>query len=153
MNNYIIIRNMKEKNLEQVCEIENHTFSAPWSFLSYQQAISNRNNIFLVAEENGEILGYCGCLGVIGEGQITNVAVKKEYRGQNIGFQLMERLLKDGEKKGIQAFTLEVRVSNYNALKLYDRLGFSREGIRKNYYTAPREDAVIMWKHLNKVPL
>lgn len=148
MSKYVIIRNMREEDLEQVCDIENHTFSAPWSFHSYEQAINNKNNLFLVAEENDCIVGYCGCLGILDEGQITNVAVKKEYRGQNIGFQLMERLLEEGIKRGIRAFTLEVRESNEKALKLYYRMGFIKEGIRKNYYTAPNENAVIMWKYV-----
>ena len=153
MDHYVVIRNMSEEDLEQVCKIENETFTSPWSYHSYEQVINNENNLFLVAENKGVIVGYCGYMGVLDEGQITNVAVKKEYRGKNIGYRLMESLLHGGIERGIRAFTLEVRVSNEKALNLYERLGFIREGIRKNYYMSPKEDAVIMWNYMKNIPL
>ena len=76
------IRPMVNKDLEQVCDIEQDTFSEPWSYNSFSTSIAAKDNTYLVAEEDGEVLGYCGMWGSIDEGQITNVAVKKSHRGK-----------------------------------------------------------------------
>ena len=84
-------------------------------------------------------------LGVAGEGNIYNVAVKKEYRGRYIGKEMMRELLYLSKQRGITSFTLEVRAGNEPAISLYRSLGFEPAGIRKDFYTGPKEDAVIMW--------
>lgn len=139
------IRPMVNKDLEQVCEIENDTFSEPWSYNSFSNSLTSRDNTYLVAEEDGEILGYCGMWGTVDEGQITNIAVKKEYRNRKIGYKLLKTLMEYGRDNGLIAFTLEVRKGNDIARQLYKSLGFVDDGVRKNFYSKPKEDAVIMW--------
>lgn len=142
------IRPMVNKDLEQVCDIEQDTFSEPWSYNSFSTSIAAKDNTYLVAEENGEVLGYCGMWGSIDEGQITNVAVKKSHRGKKIGHRLVKTLIDYGKEDGFSAFTLEVRKGNVAARKLYENLGFTDSGTRKNFYSKPTEDAVIMWYYL-----
>ncbi len=139
------IRRMKPGDLEKVVEIERKTFSEPWTYDSFEHSLESGNDIYLVAEEDGEIAGYCGLWGVIDEGQITNVAVAENHRRKGVGKQLLLRLLEEARAKKYRVFTLEVRVSNKPAIALYEQLGFVKEGIRKDFYRKPREDAVIMW--------
>lgn len=141
----MIIRRMYEQDLLRVVEIEDSIFSRPWTKKDFSDSIADSNNIYLVVEEQGAIVAYCGLWGVAGEGQINNVAVIKSYRGRGIARDMMKSLLEMGRKHGIEAFTLEVRVSNQPAIALYHRLGFKDSGIRRNFYEAPDEDALIMW--------
>ncbi|WP_243456629.1 ribosomal protein S18-alanine N-acetyltransferase [Mobilitalea sibirica] len=141
----MLIRKMTEADLDEVCVIEQETFSEPWSKDDFCKALRDINNGYLVAEVRDEIIGYCGYWGIAGEGNIYNMAVKKEYRRQCIGFYLLEHLIKEAVKGGISSFTLEVRSSNEAAIRLYERLGFQATAIRKDFYTKPKEDAVIMW--------
>lgn len=141
----MVIRQMKEEDMDQVYAIESSSFSRPWSRESFLQSLSNPRNLYLVAEEGGNILGYCGLWGIVGEGEITNVAVDKRYRNQGIGEAILGELIKQAGAMGIEAFTLEVRLSNLSAIHLYHKLGFRDTAIRKNYYEAPTEDALIMW--------
>lgn len=141
----MIIRQMEAEDLEQVYSIECSSFSRPWSRESFQQSFSNQQNLYLVAEENGTILGYCGLWGIVGEGEITNVAVDYRFRGRGVGEAILRELIRQGGLIGIESFTLEVRLSNLSAIHLYHKLGFRDTAIRKNYYEAPVEDALIMW--------
>ncbi|MCI8409140.1 MAG: ribosomal protein S18-alanine N-acetyltransferase [Lachnospiraceae bacterium] len=140
------IRYMKKEDLDQVWGIEQTLFSKPWSKQDFLDALSKEENIYIVAEDKEQILGYCGIWGVAGEGQITNVAVKKEYQGKGIATSLFCDVLKKGETKELHVYTLEVRVSNNRAIHLYEKMGFVSAGVRKNFYELPTEDAVIMWK-------
>lgn len=145
----MIIRQMEERDIEQVYQIEKESFTRPWTYQDFEESIDNANSLYLklylVAEEDGIISGYCGLWGIAGEGQINNVAVKKEYRGKHVGFYMLNSLIELGLANNLIAFTLEVRVSNYSAIKLYHNLGFEDVGIRKNFYDYPKEDAIIMW--------
>jgi ribosomal-protein-alanine N-acetyltransferase len=141
----MIIREMKEADIPFVCDIESSIFSKPWSASSFRSSIKDTNNIYLVVEDEEQIIGYCGLWGIVGEGQINNVAVKKEYRNKGIGKKMLQRLLELGKENGLEEFTLEVRVSNKNAIQLYKSLSFKDAGIRRNFYEEPVEDAIIMW--------
>lgn len=143
----MIIRKMEERDIAEVVAIEEETFSSPWSADSFLQESKNKNNIYLVVEDNGEVIGYCGLWGVVGEGQITNVAVRKDNRNRGVGKIMLTKLLEIGVNQGLESFTLEVRESNKSALRVYQSLGFYSAGIRKNFYTEPTEHAVIMWLH------
>lgn len=142
-----MIRFMEERDLCAVAEIEKGIFSQPWSRDGFYSSMISKDTIYLVVEKDGEIVAYCGLLQALDEADITNVAVKKESRGQGIAFAMLKELMRLGEEKGINAFTLEVRKSNEAALALYEKLGFEVAGIRKNFYDLPKEDAVIMWKY------
>lgn len=100
--------------------------------------------MFLVVEEKGEILGYCGLLMVLDEGDVTNVAVRGDRQREGIGNFLMESLIRLSREQGIRMIHLEVRAGNETAIRLYERLGFVRDGLRKAYYTDPVEDAILM---------
>ena len=136
------IRPMEIADLQQVCAIENDSFSEPWSRESFQNEIENERRIYLVAEEEGQILGYCGMWEIAGEGQITNVAVRRQSRGKGIAGSLFDTLIQSGMEKGLTSFTLEVRVSNHAAIALYEKFGFQSAGIRKDFYDHPKEDAM-----------
>ncbi len=140
-------RRMEERDLDQVTSIEKDTFSMPWSREDFFNSINNPSHVYVVACEDDIIYGYCGMWGIVGEGQINNVAVKKEFRGKGIGFSLVKFLLEEGYKQGLEAFTLEVRESNLFAIHVYEKAGFENVGIRKNFYDKPKENAVIMWKN------
>ena len=140
-------RRMEKRDLEQVTAIEKDTFSMPWSKEDFLNSMNNSSHVYVVACEGDVIYGYCGMWGVVGEGQINNVAVKKECREKGIGFQLVKFLLEEGYKQGLEAFTLEVRESNLSAIHVYEKAGFENVGIRKNFYDKPKENAVIMWKN------
>lgn len=144
MDNKIVIRPMEEKDLIQVLEIEKASFSRPWTLQDFAGSL-RAPNIYMVAVLDDEIAGYCGLWGVLGEGQINNVAVAKKFRNQGIGYKMLTHLINIGREQGLLEFTLEVRRSNLSAINVYHKLGFSEEGIRKNYYEEPTEDGIIMW--------
>jgi len=140
------IRLMAKEDLDEISEIEQRLFSKPWTKQDFLNSMENMHNIYIVAEnEQKEIIGYCGVWGVVDEGQITNVAVKESEQGKGVGFALLSELIEIGKSEGLLEFTLEVRVSNEKGIGLYKKLGFVEEGIRKNFYELPLEDALIMW--------
>ena len=143
----LIIRQMEERDLTQVCATEEETFSVPWSRKSFQDTLSYCHTLFLTAELDGEIAGYCGCYQSLEEAEITNIAVRRQLRGHGIGRRLLEELMRIGKERGAFAYTLEVRVSNKAAIHLYESLGFVSFGVRRDFYEKPKEDALIMWRH------
>ncbi len=145
----INIENMTLLHLDQVHEIEKDSFSVPWSKSELENEITNNKlAIYIVAlNSGGEVLGYAGMWHVINEGHITNVAVKNEYRQMGVGKKLLTALFDIAIEKEMIGITLEVRMSNSKAQKLYTKFGFKVEGFRKNYYSDTNEDAIIMWKH------
>lgn len=143
----IVIRKMQPEDLSQVCEIEKDNFSVPWSEKSFQESMERNDTVFLTAVTDGEVAGYLGCYCIAGTGEITNVAVKESHRRKGIGGMLLQKLYEEGALLDTQEFFLEVRESNEAAIGLYSRQGFVKEGIRKNFYEKPLENAVIMWNH------
>lgn len=142
----MIIREMQEKDLDQVCQIEEDNFSMPWSRQAFLDSIRHPEQLYLVAEQDERIRGYCGMWIVLEEGQINNVAVDREFRRQGVASAMFEAFLKQGYEMGARRFTLEVRESNQSAIALYEKFSFQNAGIRKNFYDKPVEHAVIMWK-------
>ena len=100
--------------------------------------------MFLVAEEGGEIAGYCGVLTALDQGDVLNVGVRPERQRQGIGRRLIGALIKKMDERGVASLYLEVRTSNQAAIDLYEASGFKEVGRREGYYEAPREDAVLM---------
>ncbi|MCF0132373.1 MAG: ribosomal protein S18-alanine N-acetyltransferase, partial [Blautia sp.] len=130
--------------LEQVMVIEKDLFSVPWTREGFFTFLMKENAMFLVVEEKEKILGYCGILTVLDEGDITNVAVHRERQREGIGHFLMDGLIRLCSERGINIIHLEVRKGNETAIRLYERMGFVRDGLRKNYYSDPIEDAILM---------
>ncbi|WP_238483739.1 ribosomal protein S18-alanine N-acetyltransferase [Anaerosporobacter faecicola] len=139
------IRNMQQDDLEQVVAIEQSIFSDPWSVKAFSDSLNQELCIYLVVEREKEIVGYCGLYVVSDEGQITNVAVKQEYRNAHIATEMLTALINKAKGRGACDFTLEVRQSNTAAIHVYEKLGFQSVGLRKKFYDKPIEDAVIMW--------
>ncbi len=141
----IVIRPMRLKDIDAVAGIENATFAHPWSRESFrQEKTRNAAARYLVAEEDGEIVGYAGAWVIIDESHITNIAVRKDRRGRGIGRRLTEELLRTLSSLGAGYATLEVRESNLTAQSLYKSLGFISVGRRKRYYEDNNEDAFLM---------
>ncbi|HHT97981.1 MAG TPA: ribosomal protein S18-alanine N-acetyltransferase [Clostridiales bacterium] len=136
---------MEKRDIDEVSLLEKEIFSQPWNKNDFEESIKSKNNLYLIVESENEIIGYCGYRGISGEGYIYNVAIKKDYRGKNIGYKLMSNLIDEGKKNGIKEFILEVRQSNIVAIRLYEKLGFKIIGVRKDLYIKPIEDAFIMW--------
>jgi ribosomal-protein-alanine N-acetyltransferase len=137
---------MQESDLEEVCSIEQKTFSIPWSKQAFRDSLDLYHTLFLVAELDGQVAGYCGCYLSLEEAEITNMAVREDLRGRGIAGEMLNQLMELGRRQGAFAYTLEVRVSNLTAIHLYENLGFETVGVRKNFYEKPTEDAMIMWR-------
>lgn len=140
----MILREMLVEDLDQVMKIERELFFPPWTREGFFTYLTHKDAMFLVVEEKGEILAYCGLLMVLDEGDITNVAVRPDRQREGIGHFLMDSLIRLAEEQGVTTIHLEVRVGNDTAIRLYERMGFTRDGIRKQYYTDPVEDALLM---------
>ncbi len=140
-----VIRFMRLKDVDAVAAIEKETFARPWSPESFRQELT-RNVVarYLVAEENGQILGYAGAWVILDESHITNIAVREDARGRGLGKRLTAELLQILSNLGAGYATLEVRISNTRAQNLYRSLGFVSVGKRKRYYEDNGEDAFLM---------
>lgn len=149
MNPDYIIRPMEVSDTEQVELIEKQIFSIPWSQKSFEDACQSEDNIYLVCEMNGQIAGYCGLWTVLGEGNITNMAVSGGFRRLGIAEALMKEMEKRGMSKNVVTYFLEVRKSNEAAVNLYKKMGYVQIGVRKNFYEKPVEDALVMSKTID----
>jgi len=138
------IEQMTAAHLDGVCRIENACFSHPWSRQSIETELKNSNSLFFAATENNEVIGYIGMNFVLDEGYIYNVAVDEACRGRGVGSALIRTLVTHCQKESFAFLTLEVRESNTAARSLYSHFGFIKVGERKNYYSAPAENAVLM---------
>lgn len=144
--NHISVRPLQEKDVEALARIEKASFSMPWPADAFAQLLQRPYCTYLVAEVDGILAGSCGMTNLCGEGNIDNVVVAEQFRGKGIARRMLSELIRMGESQGIEAFTLEVRVSNAAAIHLYEKLGFVSEGIRPGFYEKPPEDAMIMWR-------
>lgn len=142
----ITIRRMRKEDAEEVSILEKEAFAMPWSKEAFWEMAQAPNAIYMIAVYKDKIVGNCGVRNILGEGEITNVAVSQAYRGLGISKMMMLRLMAEGKRCGIEAFTLEVRKSNIPAIRLYESLGFEISGIRPRFYERPVEDALVMWK-------
>lgn len=143
----IDIRLMTKTDLEQVAGIEREIFSMPWSEKAFADSLQSENTLYIVAEIDGKVAGYCGMYIAFEEGNISNVAVAPEYRRQKIAANMLKNILKLAKEKGVTDVVLEVRETNTGAIRLYEQIGFEEVGIRKDFYDKPKENALIMWKH------
>lgn len=126
-----------------IARLEKLCFSAPWSETLLRDALARPEYTVFAAVEGGEVLGYGGELTAAGESGVTNIAVFPEHRGRGVGRALVEALIRAARERGSAFLTLEVRVSNGAARRLYERAGFAFQGVRPRYYDAPEEDAAI----------
>ena len=140
----VTYRRMTLDDVPQVHEIELKTFHTPWSYQSFvDEMTTNKCARYIVAEENGKVLGYAGAWLIFEEGHITNIAVTEEARGRGIGKGVTRELMQYAANMGVQYMTLEVRRSNTVAQNMYKSLGFIELGVRKRYYEDNGEDAYL----------
>ena len=138
---------MTVDDISQVAEIERQIFSIPWSEKAFKDSMESDNTIYIVAKEDNNVAGYAGMYLSFEEGNITNVAVNPSSRRKGIGEKIVRDILNRAYEKGVRDVFLEVRETNSAAIALYEKIGFKEEGIRKNFYEKPKENALIMWKH------
>ena len=135
---------MTAADVDAVCAIEEATFARPWSRASIENELTNSCARYVVLRRSGETVGYAGMWLVIDEAHVTNVAIRKDLRGQGLGEKLMRALIQLAADSGMIWMTLEVRRSNAAAQGLSRKLGFVDVGWRKRYYEDNGEDALLM---------
>jgi ribosomal-protein-alanine N-acetyltransferase len=142
---------MRREDLQSVMDIERKSFSNPWHLSSFEGEIENYDISFpyvMIHPETGELTGYIIFWQIGEEVQISNFAVHPDLRGKGLGSSVLNRVLGIIKERGARVVILEVRESNNSARFLYEKLGFEAAGIRKNYYSRPDEDAVVMVKRI-----
>lgn len=145
--NKISIRFAVPGDAEQIAAIDAICFALPWSRNALHEDIAeNERAVYLVAERGNQILGYAGMWIIFDEAHITNVAILPQFRRQGLAKRIVTVLLQEASAQGARFQTLEVRISNSAAIRLYEDLGFQGAGIRKGYYSDNNEDALIMWR-------
>lgn len=139
------VRRAMIEDAKEIFAIEMECFSVPWSLDSIETELLNEDKkLYYVVEDANGVVGYAGAWLVYDEGQITNIAIRPSARRQGFGAKLTSALIEECFKRGMHEIFLEVRISNLSALSLYRQVGFTVKGMRKNYYSEPKEDAYIM---------
>lgn len=138
---------LSEPRIPQILEVEKASNPLPWSENSFKHELTNPQSIFLLAINEGKVIGFAGVWLCIDEAHVTTIAVSPEFRRQGIGKKLMLQLLDKSVEAGMTCATLEVRASNKEAIAMYEALGFETVAQRKKYYPDNQETALIMWKH------
>jgi [ribosomal protein S18]-alanine N-acetyltransferase len=145
----MVIREMVLADVEQVMVVEKASFTTPWTTdIFYKEIIDNAHAYYYVIEIDKKIVGYVGMWIVIDDAQITNIAILPEYRRKRLGEKLFSFVMQLLRTVQVERLSLEVRVSNIAAQKLYRKFGLVPGGIRKNYYTDSGEDAIVMWVNI-----
>ena len=139
----IEIVRMNESHVAAVAELEKQNFSEPWPDIAVRGELTNKLSLWLVAQEDGAVVGYVGSQTVLQEADMMNIAVADTHRRRGIARMLVEELIRQLDAYQL---TLEVRASNAPAIALYEALGFHQVGLRRNYYRNPKEDALILRK-------
>ncbi len=139
---------IEHSHIKEIAKLEKICFSTPWSEQSITDAYKTGTKFF-VAEKDNKVLGYVGLSAIIDEGYITNIAVFPKYRKMGVGSALLEYLFNFAKEKELAFISLEVRESNADAISLYKKFEFIEEGKRKNFYSLPTEDALILTKRFD----
>ena len=142
------IVDVRAEHIRQIEEIERDCFSRPWTAEQLKSQMRDEQHEFIAAVDSSRVFGYVGLMYVLDEGYISNVAVHPDARRQGIGDALIDALAAKAAELELAFLTLEVRESNAPAIALYAKHGFHPVGKRKNYYDAPKEDAVLMTCYL-----
>jgi ribosomal-protein-alanine N-acetyltransferase len=137
-----------DHDLDGVLEVEAESFTNPWTRDMYSSELKNRSvcHILVARNEGCRVAGFCAFWLVVDEMHINNLALRPQFRAQGIGTALLRHALIEAKGLGARRATLEVRASNDAARRLYGRLGFYVAGTRRDYYTSPVEDALILWR-------
>ena len=141
----VLIRPMKRDDVETVLSIESLVFTTPWQADIFLNLIGRPGSeLWVIEHPVAGILAYAVLWCILDQAELANIAVRSDYRGQGYASRLLERILQIARDRKVETIYLEVRASNTRAVELYERFGFSRVGVRKNYYGEPKEDALVM---------
>ena len=146
MKTAIDIRALTLADLDDIESIEQRAYDTPWSRSMFAGELAKPASLCLGAFEGEELAGYLVVSRYVDAWHIMNIAVSPDFRRRGIATALLERLFELTDDRSRRGYTLEVRVTNSGAIRLYERLGFAARGIRRGYYTDNREDALIMWR-------
>ncbi|HLS07364.1 MAG TPA: ribosomal protein S18-alanine N-acetyltransferase [Bacillota bacterium] len=145
----VLIRKMEQADLKTVLKIEQASFSAPWPKKIFAHELNNNNYAhYFVLIFKEQIVGFAGLWIVMDDAQVTNIAIDPDFRRRQFGEKLFNYILHYAVGENVVRFSLEVRVSNIAAQKMYRKYGLVPGGMRKNYYVDNKEDALIMWVNL-----
>lgn len=149
MNTTAVVRPMRREDVEEVVAIEGAAFTTPWSPATFTALLEQPRAVLLVLERGEEgVVGYAILWCVLDEGELANIALREDVRGEGLGGVLLDRVLAVARERGVRSLYLEVRESNTAARGLYASRGFGEVGRRRNYYDDPREDARVLKKIL-----
>jgi [ribosomal protein S18]-alanine N-acetyltransferase len=146
MKTAVEIRALQMRDLGAIDEIERRSYPTPWSRSMFAGELAKPASICLGAFEGQELVGYMIISRYVDAWHVMNLAVDPALRRRGIAMSLLERLFEVTDDDARRGYTLEVRVSNEGAIRLYEQAGFRARGIRRGYYTDNREDALIMWR-------
>jgi ribosomal-protein-alanine N-acetyltransferase len=144
-----LIREMIEADIPEVCRLEKELFTDPWPETIFREDIASSFSHPYVLHADNEVAGYAVLWVGIDEGHLTNIAVAKKYQRKSIAKKLLSFILRLAKEMDLALIMLEVRPSNTPAISLYEKYGFERLAVRKNYYRNPAEDCLIMRKEIS----
>ena len=141
----IEITGMRRRHLRRVLSIESRVYPRPWSASLFLSELAQRaSRTYIVGRNEGEVVGYAGMMFTGLEAHVTNIAVDPLFHGRKVGSRLLLYLVTEAIAKGAQVISLEVRVSNKAAQRMYEKFGFVSVSVRKGYYVETNEDAYVM---------
>ena len=132
------------EQIEAVVAIETAAFTTPWQAETFRGLLGRDGIVLLTMTEGVEVIGYAVLWCIVDQGELANIAIAEHRRGEGLGAHLLRSVLDAARDRGVEKLFLEVRESNAAALAMYDRFGFDRVGVRRNYYERPVEDAHVM---------
>lgn len=144
------IEKMQQSRIKYIADLEKLCFSKPWSERALEEELLNENAHFFTAILYGRVIGYIGFHSAADEGYIANAAVHPNFRNMGCASLLIQEAIKEAQRLKLAFLSLEVRTSNANAIRLYEKYGFEKVGVRKAFYTEPKEDGIIMTRFFNK---
>lgn len=145
----IILQEMEEKDSVQIAELEKEIFKDAWTQIGIEETWREPHSFIIVAKEEGEVVGYCIVYCVLDEAEIAKIAVQQTKRHEGVGSRLLEETERICLERNIARILLEVRESNVTARKFYTKQKFVADGIRKNFYENPMENAILMSKKIS----
>lgn len=143
-----IFRKGTEEDIKQIAELEAKTFSDAWTERSVMESLEQTQAFITVAEDDGKVIGYCIIYYVMDEAEIARIAISEDVRRQGVGSGVLDYTCKCCREKEVTRLLLDVRESNKGAIAFYETYGFQADGVRKNFYDLPQENAVLMSKSL-----
>lgn len=145
----VVFRRMEAADAAAAAQVEAVSSREAWTEKAFLDAVRRPDVVYVVAQQGERVVGCCGLWESFDEGDICNVAVLPECRRQGIACGMLLFLMEQGRLDGVKNYTLEVRKGSREAVLLYQKLGFVTEGVRKDFYSDPAEDALIMWKRVS----